>query len=190
MKQTTILVLAAASACLLAATSVHANLVQNGTFTSGLTDWTVDQGTVTAGALAGAPGGHAAKMYAKSTQFYTSDFYQNMTLPTGPEIVTFWAGGSTAGVMDVSLDGLILYITAPTSSSWTEYSFLVTPTDTGLQPIDFDWNSAGGATLDIADVSVTPVPEASTMIAGALLILPFGASTLRILRRRLLGVTD
>jgi hypothetical protein len=29
-----------------------------------------------------------------------------------------------------------------------------------------------------------PVPEASTMIAGALLILPFGASALRILRRR------
>ena len=31
---------------------------------------------------------------------------------------------------------------------------------------------------------VTPVPEATTMIAGALLLLPFGASTLRILRRR------
>ncbi|MGA3268727.1 MAG: hypothetical protein ABSE16_18145 [Verrucomicrobiota bacterium] len=31
---------------------------------------------------------------------------------------------------------------------------------------------------------VVPVPEASTMIAGALLILPFGASALRILRRR------
>ncbi|MGA3266070.1 MAG: hypothetical protein ABSE16_04525 [Verrucomicrobiota bacterium] len=35
------------------------------------------------------------------------------------------------------------------------------------------------------DVQVfgTPVPEASTMIAGALLLLPFGASTLRILRK-------
>ena len=32
--------------------------------------------------------------------------------------------------------------------------------------------------------SVIPVPEASTIIAGALLLLPFGASTLRILRRR------
>jgi hypothetical protein len=31
--------------------------------------------------------------------------------------------------------------------------------------------------------NVTPVPEASTVIAGALLLLPFGASTLRILRR-------
>jgi hypothetical protein len=30
----------------------------------------------------------------------------------------------------------------------------------------------------------TPVPEPTTMIAGALLLLPFGASTLRVLRRR------
>jgi hypothetical protein len=29
----------------------------------------------------------------------------------------------------------------------------------------------------------TPIPEPTTMIAGALLLLPFGASTLRILRR-------
>ena len=32
-------------------------------------------------------------------------------------------------------------------------------------------------------ITLVPVPEASTMIAGALLLLPFGASTLRILRR-------
>jgi choice-of-anchor C domain-containing protein len=38
-----------------------------------------------------------------------------------------------------------------------------------------------GAALD--NVSLVAVPEASTMIAGALLLLPFGASTLRILRR-------
>jgi hypothetical protein len=32
--------------------------------------------------------------------------------------------------------------------------------------------------------TLTPVPEPTTMIAGALLLLPFGASTLRVLRRR------
>jgi hypothetical protein len=32
--------------------------------------------------------------------------------------------------------------------------------------------------------SLTVVPEPTTMIAGALLLLPFGASTLRVLRRR------
>jgi len=33
------------------------------------------------------------------------------------------------------------------------------------------------------DVTLTAVPEPTTMIAGALLLLPFGASTLRILRK-------
>ena len=32
--------------------------------------------------------------------------------------------------------------------------------------------------------NITPVPEPATIIAGALLLLPFGASTLRILRRK------
>jgi hypothetical protein len=48
-------------------------------------------------------------------------------------------------------------------------------------------SSAQGG-LDTIDsyVSYTPnpVPEPTTMIAGALLLLPFGASTLRILRKR------
>jgi hypothetical protein len=34
-----------------------------------------------------------------------------------------------------------------------------------------------------ATISLVAVPESTTMIAGALLLLPFGASTLRILRR-------
>jgi hypothetical protein len=36
----------------------------------------------------------------------------------------------------------------------------------------------------IGDITLSSVPEPTTMIAGALLLLPFGASTLRILRRR------
>jgi hypothetical protein len=33
-------------------------------------------------------------------------------------------------------------------------------------------------------VTLTPVPEPTTMVAGAMLLLPFGFSTLRILRKR------
>ena len=43
----------------------------------------------------------------------------------------------------------------------------------------------GGAS---ANVSVLAVPEPTTMIAGAMLLLPFGASTLRILRRNRMAV--
>jgi type VI secretion system secreted protein VgrG len=43
----------------------------------------------------------------------------------------------------------------------------------------------GAVTLYSNDISVpTAVPEPGTLISGALLLLPFGASTLRILRRR------
>jgi hypothetical protein len=37
--------------------------------------------------------------------------------------------------------------------------------------------------LSVLEQSVHQVPEPTTMLAGALLLLPFGASTLRILRR-------
>ena len=37
------------------------------------------------------------------------------------------------------------------------------------------------------DVSTIPVPEPTTVIAGALLLLPFGASAFRILRRNRIG---
>ncbi len=50
-----------------------------------------------------------------------------------------------------------------------------------------DWNN-GTATIpasaNIDSITIFPVPEPTTMIAGALLLLPFGASTLRILRKR------
>jgi len=40
------------------------------------------------------------------------------------------------------------------------------------------------ASANIDSITISSVPEPTTMIAGALLLLPFGASTLRILRRR------
>jgi len=197
MTQKNRLVLAVASACLLAATSVHANLVLNGNFQGGNsgggpTDWTVDYGTVTAVVLASAPSGDAAEMFATSSTFYTSDFYQNITLPTGAEDVSFWvyvpSGGGVLSVnfTDANPDLMDTGITA--GSGWKQYNFIYTPTDPTVTPtIEFDWNSAGGSSAYIDDVSVTPVPEATTMIAGALLVLPFGANALRILRRRCLA---
>ena len=68
-----------------------------------------------------------------------------------------------------------------------------------LGPSALTWGDAGaGIGFDIGDADFqdvllpssgasinvgTPVPEPTTMIAGALLLLPFGASTLRILRK-------
>lgn len=44
-------------------------------------------------------------------------------------------------------------------------------------------NGFAGDTLNVANVEVSAVPEPTTMIAGALLLLPFGASAFRKLRK-------
>ncbi|MGH7972844.1 MAG: hypothetical protein ACREIC_29365 [Limisphaerales bacterium] len=38
--------------------------------------------------------------------------------------------------------------------------------------------------VDINSITVSAVPEPTTILAGALLLLPFGGSTIRILRRK------
>ena len=68
------------------------------------------------------------------------------------------------------------------------------PGATGQQVINYDLASVPngylftgtfsyGADSGSATFDFTPVPEPTTMIAGALLLLPFGASTIRLLRK-------
>ncbi len=46
-----------------------------------------------------------------------------------------------------------------------------------------DTGGPSSGSVDINSITVTSVPEPTTLLAGALLLLPFGAGTLRILRR-------
>ncbi len=61
---------------------------------------------------------------------------------------------------------------------------------TGINSLEFRMISVNGAghngddSAFIDKVSIVAVPEAGSVVAGALLLLPFGASTLRIMRRR------
>jgi hypothetical protein len=52
---------------------------------------------------------------------------------------------------------------------------------------DISFSTLVGGTIDISQIEQsfeeTAVPEPTTIIAGALLLLPFGASTVRILRK-------
>ena len=69
--------------------------------------------------------------------------------------------------------GYITDVNTARSGGWNFSQY----TDTWLKP---NANNSQGLIWN----NTTPVPEPTTMIAGALLLLPFGASTLRILRRR------
>jgi len=63
------------------------------------------------------------------------------------------------------------------TESWDPGQYLLGWEDLPLSTGDNDYQDM------LVKVNAEPVPEATTMIAGALLLLPFGASTLRILRR-------
>ena len=41
--------------------------------------------------------------------------------------------------------------------------------------------------IDPTPLGLTPVPEASTLLAGALMLLPFGVSTIRIMRKKIMA---
>jgi len=77
-------------------------------------------------------------------------------------------------------NGLFLSSGAKLVNIWgnssTDYELL------GQGPTSFDYYNPVVDTHGM--VTLTPVPEPATIISGVLMLLPFGASTLRILRRR------
>jgi len=94
--------------------------------------------------------------------FNDSDTDVTLTSYEGSDPKTFWA--------DYTLSDNVVYI-LETAGPYTIY----TATN----------DSGGSITYQITpQVHNVVVPEPTTMIAGALLLLPFGASTLRILRKQ------
>jgi hypothetical protein len=96
---------------------------------------------------------------------------------TGSSLVHVWdwtlnagAGGDVAGMSGVTLDSILA-----TYGTWEVMRAYAYIGDTG---------GPSSGSVDIDSITVTTVPEPTTMIAGALLLLPFGASSLRILRKR------
>lgn len=73
------------------------------------------------------------------------------------------------------------------TTEYTHYTTTLTAPASGLNPqqLFIGWNQAGITAhwLYVDDVNLVPVPEPSTIIAGALALLPFGASALRMLRK-------
>ena len=128
---------------------------------------------------------------------------QDIALGTGAGTfaVTFWAMdlvSSTAkiatetGGFNVTLDGsgaTSQAIVGGTSiAAYTEYTVDLTTTGGGSKLLTFAYTADGvngqGLLDNISVTRIAAVPEPTTMLAGMSLLLPFGASTLRILRRR------
>jgi hypothetical protein len=77
---------------------------------------------------------------------------------------------------------------APTTSVWTPLSASYTSGSSGLvgQPLEIVISTpASQLDFDNVSLSVSAVPEPTTMISGAMLLLPFGWSAFRQLRKKL-----
>lgn len=114
-------------------------------------------------------------------QDYTFSFY----VTTFDNIVgTGSVSGGTGSEFTASFGGDDLFDSVNTQiPNWTLESFKVQATATS-ETVQFTAVNPPKY-YALGDISVTTVPEPTTMISGALLLLPFGAGTLRILRKRL-----
>jgi len=93
--------------------------------------------------------------------------------------------GASPAVMEFSVGGTVIgSITPQTVGQWEYFSatFVAGPNQTTAM---INQNTAyNGNDFALDDIDIAPVPEPSTVIAGALLLLPFGVSALRRLRKQ------
>jgi len=132
-------------------------LIVNGSPNAGATVW---QGSLSPGMVAG--------------QTYTFSALVASLYPVSEPTLSFSIGGNTLG--PITLTG---------AGSWETFTetFVAGSSSAGFIDLNGDLN---GNDFAITEISITPVvPEPSTIVAGGLLLLPFGASTLRIMRKKI-----
>jgi hypothetical protein len=90
---------------------------------------------------------------------------------------------AASGTLEVYWNGGLVTSLAPTLTSMTTYYAVVTAIGGDVLEFRGTGNSDSyGALID--NVSLVAVPEPATVVAGALLLLPFGASMVRIMRKK------
>lgn len=188
----------------LAAATARANLITNPGFevpaapaVFPITGWEMNSINGSAQVITGSLGGdvHSGDQAALLKVTGPGPFEFVVTRTTGPGIpvtlntqylVSFWLkalpAASTTSSVKVKGNPGALPTFYPTDS-WVQYTYLTAPLLSTPTEVQFEFNGPIGTQFYFDDVSMTAVPEPTTIIAGALLLLPFGASTIRFLRR-------
>jgi hypothetical protein len=124
------------------------------------------------------------------------------TTPGAKYQVSFWLGsssvynpGTTQPFITVNINGNPVQSfdgigsQAPAQNYWQQYAMDFTASSSSTTLLLQGGNIGIGHNeyIGLDNVSVTAVPEPTTLISGVLMLLPFGASTLRILRRKQAG---
>jgi choice-of-anchor C domain-containing protein len=148
------------------------------------TYWQAPLGTTRSVDMAGDVSGTISQSITLAAGTYKLTFAESGN-PDGPPILKQLAvslGGGTPQVFD--------YLTGANSHSdmkWLTQTAYFTVAG-GSELLQFqDESSYAGSTpygAALGNVSLTAVPEPTTLISGALLLLPFGAASLRVLRRQ------
>jgi|ERR1035438_5285136 hypothetical protein len=143
-----------------------------------------------------------ARESGTSSDYYYSPLASAPLAPVGPmgptvatDIEKLWAAyfpsasadvsGQTAAALQVAIwEDIAAYVGTPLTVSGNDP--VTTQAALMLASLPSLHAEAGlqGLVSPTTQNYVVPVPEPTTMIAGALLLLPFGASTLRILRKK------
>ncbi len=177
----------------LAGFQCYGDLVVNGDFATGdFTGWTLNGAfTGVAQSAAGypAPPGDNYFVYFGSIG---CDSYLSQTINTTPGAFynfSFWVTGNGSGTSDLNAywNGILVDTMGPVpSENWTEYTFneeavsSTTVIEFGLRNDPF-WDGLGDISVEEGQAVV---PEPSTVITGAFMLLPFGAGAVRQLRKK------
>ena len=174
-----------AGAALLCAMPVQANLIVNGGFETGaLAPWV--SGGTPGPTITAVPAMVHAGMFAAQLNPIASLLTQTVPIIGGTSYnLDFWAKANGAGTLVINLDSVTaapnLVFGVNLGVAYAHYFYTITPTTPG--DLTFVWVDGLANSAFIDDVNLTAVPEPTTLIAGALLLLPFAASTLRRLRK-------
>ena len=175
-------------AALLTASAVHANLVVNPGFETGdFTGWTQFGNTSFTG-VSGTFGEVAP--HSGSNQAYfgavgsVGGIEQTISVTPGQTYqISAWVynfGGTPSEVQVIWGGDIIADVINPPACPYTLFTGTVVATSS---TVAFGFQQDPSYFL-LDDISVTAVPEPTTTIAGALLLLPFGVNALRMIRRR------
>jgi hypothetical protein len=172
------LILATASACVMSLPA-RGGLIVGGFETGGLTPWTASSGspTITSVAANVHSGNYAAQITGEGA------LAQAVTIVAGQSyVLDFWAkDNGSHGNLLLKLGGVTENISnSSLSSAYQHFTFTLAPVNT-TGGLGLHWTSGGNphTTAWIDDVQLTPVPEPTTIFAGAgavgLLLLGIGA---------------
>lgn len=190
--------LAAVLGCL-HAPSANANLILNGSFegpniapnTSSFAtpdDWIGGYNIFTAG-VGGAPAPQHGAQYENIGYGVYLELSQTFNLVNAGSYLLTWydSSGNDGNTYDVLINGVSFnsYTDPLTTDVWN-FRQEILSLAAGDNTLTFRGTSLFKDTY-LDNVSLTVVPEPSTYIAGALLLLPFGASLVRRLRHRQIG---